>query len=120
MPVYDLVIAKGGLKMKEAASGEERSVLMGDGTLVAHAMGTDDLAITFSGTDGRLIVDKTGLSGKKFDFNLTWVPDYRRPIDDNGPSLFTTLQEQLGLKLVPSRGPVNMLVIDHMEKPSPN
>lgn len=120
MPVYDLVIAKGGLKMKEAASGEERSVLMGEGTLVAHAMGTDDLAITFSGTDGRLIVDKTGLSGKKFDFNLTWVPDYRRPIDDNGPSLFTTLQEQLGLKLVPSRGPVNMLVIDHMEKPSPN
>jgi uncharacterized protein (TIGR03435 family) len=119
LPVYDMVIAKGGLKMKGAAPEEHISEQLSGGRLTANAMGTDDLADIFSGTDGRLIVDKTGLGERKFDFELTWAPDFRRALDD-GPSLFTALEEQLGLKLVRSRGPVNILVIDHMEKPSPN
>jgi uncharacterized protein (TIGR03435 family) len=55
------------------------------------------------------IVDKTGLTGT-FDFTLQWS-------DSEGPSLFTALQEQLGLKLEPQKVPTGVLVIDHIEKP---
>ncbi len=78
--------------------------------------------------DGRLIVDKTGLSGR-FAFTLTWTPEQMPteapppgipPIDPNGPSLYTALQEQLGLKLQSARGPVEVLVIDSIERPTPD
>jgi uncharacterized protein (TIGR03435 family) len=77
---------------------------------------------------GRIVVDKTGLAGG-YDFNLTWTPDQMPPrpgvpggpepppIDPNGPSIFTAVQEQLGLKLDSQRGPVSVLVIDHVEHP---
>ena len=75
---------------------------------------------------GRIVVDKTGLTGG-YDFNLTWTPDQMPqrppgmpeppPIDPNGPSIFTAVQEQLGLKLDSQRGPVSVLVIDHVEHP---
>ena len=74
--------------------------------------------------------DRTGLTGN-FDIDLTWTPD-RLPqgtpppgapplpsIDPNGPSLFTAVQEQLGLKLESERAPVEVLVIDHVERPTP-
>ena len=76
--------------------------------------------------DGRLVVDKTGLSGR-FAFDLTWTPEKMPtvepppgvpPIDPNGPSLFTALQEQLGLKLESAKGPVEVLVIDSVERPT--
>jgi uncharacterized protein (TIGR03435 family) len=72
---------------------------------------------------GRIVVDKTGLEGP-YDFNLTWTPDQmpqrppgapEMPIDPNGPSIFTAVQEQLGLKLDSQKGPVSVLVIDHVE-----
>jgi uncharacterized protein (TIGR03435 family) len=69
---------------------------------------------------GRMIVDKTGLGEKKFDFELQWTPDDQRTAADAGPSIFTALEEQLGLKLVPSKGPVGVIVIDHIEKSSAN
>jgi uncharacterized protein (TIGR03435 family) len=121
-PVYDLVIAKGGVKMKEAAPDEGNSEGLGPGKMTAHAASIDSLVYGFSGLLGRLIVDKTGLGDKKFDFALTWTPDDRRAADpaNAGPSLFTALEEQLGLKLVPAKGPVEILVIDHMERPSAN
>jgi len=75
---------------------------------------------------GRIVVDKTGLAGG-YDFNLTWTPDQmpNRPagaldsplVDPNGPSIFTAVQEQLGLKLDSQKGPVTVLVIDHVEHP---
>jgi uncharacterized protein (TIGR03435 family) len=79
---------------------------------------------------GRIVLDRTGLAGT-YDINLTWTPDQMpRPagdgpapqfngaaVDPNGPSLFTAVQEQLGLKLDSQRGPVETLVIDHAEKP---
>jgi uncharacterized protein (TIGR03435 family) len=85
---------------------------------------------------GRIVQDKTGLEGN-FDFTLTWTPDQMPPrppgapadqpiqfngvaIDPNGPSIFTAVQEQLGLKLDGQRGPVRMLVIDRVEKPIEN
>jgi uncharacterized protein (TIGR03435 family) len=82
----------------------------------------------------RTVVDRTGLSGN-YDVDLHWTPDnlpQRAPgtspdqpitvngvsFDPNGPSLFTALQEQLGLKLESTKGPVDVLVIDHVEKPT--
>lgn len=86
---------------------------------------------------GRSVVDKTGLSGK-YDFTLKWTPDEIRTSlskgpesgepgpasaafpDSSGPSLFTALEEQLGLKLESQKGPVEIVVIDHVERPSEN
>jgi len=68
----------------------------------------------------RMVLDHTGLSGV-FNFTLDFVPD-GAPIDaiQNLPSLQTALQEQLGVKLEPARGPVEVLVIDHVERPTEN
>ena len=81
---------------------------------------------------GRVVQDRTGLAGS-YDFNLTWTPDQmpqRSPgapdgppqfngvaVDPNGPSLFTAVQEQLGLRLDSQRGPVDVVVIDRADKP---
>jgi uncharacterized protein (TIGR03435 family) len=77
---------------------------------------------------GRTVLDETRLNGK-YDFTLEWEPDDAPPVagNDNGlaqdsvaPSLFTALQEQLGLKLEPRKGPIRVMVIDHVEPPTPN
>jgi uncharacterized protein (TIGR03435 family) len=120
LPVYDLVIARGGVKMKEAPPNETPMEMMSGDQMTVHAMKVDTIASTFEGTLGRMIVDKTGLGDKRFDFELKWTSDDRPSADDSAPSLFTALEEQLGLKLVPARGPVEVLIIDHMERPSPN
>ena len=69
----------------------------------------------------RVVVDRTGLIGF-FDFELTWAPNLPpgATTRSDSPSLFTALEEQLGLKLEPIKGPVDVLVIDHIEKPTPN
>jgi uncharacterized protein (TIGR03435 family) len=76
----------------------------------------------------RLVVDKTGLSGR-FEFTLTWTPEQMPtaapppgvpPIDPNGPSFFTALQEQLGLKVESAKGPVDVVVIDSVDRPTPD
>lgn len=80
---------------------------------------------------GRPIINETGLKGN-YDFALKWMPDEGRgqlaggpadaapPGDTSGPSIFTALQEQLGLKLEARKGPVDTIVIDHVERPSEN
>jgi uncharacterized protein (TIGR03435 family) len=75
---------------------------------------------------GRTVVDRTGLPGN-FAFELEWTPEPGQPLGPNAapgdlssPSIFTALQEQLGLKLEPQKGSVEILVIDHVEKPSEN
>ena len=73
------------------------------------------------------MVDKTGLTGK-YDIKLRWSPEDSHPNPDAGGGgtelpvvdFFTAIQEQLGLKLIPAKGPVNSLVVDHIEKPSDN
>ena len=88
------------------------------------------IAQEFTAFAGRPVQDQTGLAGA-FDFQLTWTPDQFRsedrvkylngdPIDPSGPSFFTAIQEQLGLKLEPKKGPVEFLMIDHAEEPSEN
>jgi uncharacterized protein (TIGR03435 family) len=72
---------------------------------------------------GRTVIDKTGLSGM-FDIHLEWTPDElgadALTPDTLRPSIFTALPEQLGLELKSARGPIQLLVIDHIEKPSEN
>lgn len=126
-----------------AAAG--RGPALGGGCMLMMTMGSVQVAgqpltalTTFlSGQLGRPVIDKTGLSGA-FDLKLSWTPDGAGragggpplnlppgapappPIDPNGPSIFTALQEQLGLKLEPSRGPVEVLVIDSVQHPTEN
>jgi len=88
------------------------------------------LATSLAPFVSRFTVDRTGLAGG-FDVELTWTPDQSlpdpaaKPLPDAppnspGPSLFAALQEQLGLKLVSEKGPVSVLVVDHIEEPSAN
>jgi len=90
------------------------------------------LAGTLINWVGRIVFDRTGLSGS-YDFTLSWTPDQMpqgfnqkvaagglAPADPNGPSIFTAVQEQLGLKLDAERGAVDVLVIDRVEKPVGN
>jgi uncharacterized protein (TIGR03435 family) len=72
-----------------------------------------------SSVDGRRVFDKTGLTGL-YEFRLVYrPPDVSRP-DDNRPTLFTALEEQLGLKLVAARGVVDVLIVDHIARPTAN
>jgi uncharacterized protein (TIGR03435 family) len=70
---------------------------------------------------GRLVIDKTGLAGL-FDIHLEYAPSRAAAQADNstGPSIFTAVEEQLGLKLSSDKGQVEVLVIDHIERPSEN
>jgi uncharacterized protein (TIGR03435 family) len=108
--------------------------LFGGGGLQAAAIPFVNFAATLSQIVGRTVVDKTELKGL-YDFDLKWTPDAGQtigppgplprgvetpPIDPSGASLVTALQEQLGLKLESSKGPVEVLVIDSVSRPSEN
>ncbi len=120
LTIYDLVIAKGGLKMKEAKAATDSRYMFGPGHFNAQSVAIESLVFSLSGQVGRVIVDKTGLGDKKFEFDLKWTPGEQQGTADAGPSIFAALEEQLGLKLVTSHGPVETVVVDRMEKPSPN
>jgi uncharacterized protein (TIGR03435 family) len=130
MPVYDLVVAKGGAKLKDTQADPTKrgNVYPEINGLRSHAsgmaVGTDRLAILLSGPTGRFVVDKTGLTGS-YDFTLDWVndaaPGAEPPSDPpSGPTIYTAVEEQLGLKLIPDKGQVPVLVIDAAELPSAN
>jgi uncharacterized protein (TIGR03435 family) len=173
LPVYALVVAKNGSKLKESAietpqpsprgddrnptntDGEgntrlpirdrilpgtpKRHMMMGFGQLSGEGVPLSFLAETLSRQLGRVVLDKTGLKGN-YDLDLKWTPDPSQgmmgggpmgpggpggpgmppPPDPNGPTIFTAIQEQLGLKLESQKGPVDIIVIDHIEKPSEN
>jgi uncharacterized protein (TIGR03435 family) len=106
--------------------------MMGRGNLSINAGNLDMFTELLSHQLGLLIVNKTGLKGN-YDFTLKWTPDEGQgqmpggppadtapPADASGPSIFTALQEQLGLKLESQKGPVDTIVIDHVERPSEN
>jgi len=120
-PVYNLVIAKNGFKLKEAPEAEEAGgSSWGNGRIQVHKGSIDRLAFMLSDDlAGRAVIDKTGLAGK-YDIDLKWTPDDQQGTPDAGPTLFTALEEQLGLKLVPAKGPVDVFMIDHVERPSEN
>jgi uncharacterized protein (TIGR03435 family) len=103
-------------------------VMGGPARTVAAGVTMQQLAANLSNHMQRFVVDKTGLT-ERFDLNLTWTPERLPagspppgipPVDPNGASLVTALQEQLGLKLEAARGPVSVLVIDRVEHPTPD
>ena len=122
LPAYDLVIAKSGLKMKEAPQEEEHGGYISGKEMKGRSTEIGFLLSNLPVWSGRKVVDRTGLAGKRFDYDLTWSPEDQRDADpaNAGPSIFTALEEQLGLKLVPSKALVEVLIIDHIERPSPN
>ena len=123
-PVYSLVVAKGGPRLKNSPTDDQpRMTLASKGQGLEMQFWNWDmtrLAGQISGNEGRKVLDKTGLSGE-YDFTLSYVDD-RRAVgaQQDGPSLFTALQEQLGLKLESQKGPVEVLVIDHADQPAEN
>jgi uncharacterized protein (TIGR03435 family) len=140
-PTYDLVVAKKGPKMQlmkgDPSSAEERKVWgdrpipplyqRGDSRVgfnfVAHGCSMNELGETLAGQFGHPVVDKTGLKGK-YDFTVhyhdTRLSDRTADDQDPTPPLDMAIQDQLRLKLEPSKGPIQLLVIDHIEKPSEN
>jgi uncharacterized protein (TIGR03435 family) len=146
-PVFNLVIAKGGLKMKEATPGDTYPngfhgpdgkaggagmMRMMPGQLIGQAIAVGGLVDLITRDVDRPILDKTGLTGK-YDITLKWTPEHGPGMiagpggpppppsaDDAGLSIYTALEEQLGLKLEAARGPVETLVVDHVESPSEN
>jgi len=131
MKAYKLVVAKGGPKLHEAKEGHSTSGPAGTridrGLIQGHGVGISDLARFLQSELGRPVEEATGLAGK-YDFKLEWVPDESQPNSGGeaappgaeGPTIFSAIQEQLGLKLEPRKGPGEVLVIDHAEKPSGN
>jgi uncharacterized protein (TIGR03435 family) len=119
-PIYELVVAKGGFKLKEAPASEHfRGSSWGHDHIQLRTGPIGRLVFALSDSLGRTVVDKTGLSGN-YDIDLKWTPDDQQGTPDAGPTLFTALEEQLGLKLVPAKGPVDTFVVDHVERPTEN
>jgi len=124
MPAYALVVAKGGAKLTPAKDGEVSRLSMAGNEMTAMAT-TLDQWIHSPFLNGREVVDQTGLKGT-YDFTLTWGSERLSAAGagqeggTDAPSLFTAVQEQLGLRLVPTKAPVEVIVIDHIEKPSEN
>jgi uncharacterized protein (TIGR03435 family) len=110
---FELVTAKGGPKLKPARDGEETHAQILPNRLDAQSTSTKMLASILMRPAGQTVVDKTGLTGS-YDVRL----DYAAPNDTNSalPSLFTAIEEQLGLRLQPAKVPVDFLVIDHADR----
>ena len=87
--------------------------------LNAKAASMPDLAQALSDLVHRQIIDKTGLAGRT-NLTLKWTSDEAADQGGTVLSIFTAVQEQLGLKLIPSKGPVETLVVDHAEMPTAN
>ena len=119
--VYSLVAAKGGPKFREHAGGGSSGISSSSGSGKAMIEGRKAvmarLAEYLSAQAGRLVIDNTGLPGE-YDFRVEWATDDRP--NSPGPSIFTALQEQLGLKLEATKGPIDFIVIDQVEKASAN
>jgi uncharacterized protein (TIGR03435 family) len=146
LPVYALVVTKNGPKLNplnlppETAARRMPTISGGSrGELKAGACSMEMFTRWISGNNdigNRVVIDATGLKGV-YDFALSWTPDNIHTAQTNAasagqgpanaaaddtskPSIFTALQEQLGLKLESRKAPVEVLVIDHVEQPSPN
>lgn len=127
LPVFNLVIAPGGPKFKPSSKDEQPAVIRPSGNkVILKRIPLKAVANMLSSNPDimRSVTDRTGLSGE-FDFILEWTPA-PQPNSENtvtaqeGPSIFTALIEQLGLKLVAQKGPDQIVVIDHVERPSEN
>jgi uncharacterized protein (TIGR03435 family) len=128
MPAYALVVRADGktgpqLRRAEPCTARCGGFSVGNGSLTGNAVTITQLAAELrSATEGRHVVDRTGLGGV-FDVTLTWNADALRPdaaTAETAPSVFAAIQEQLGLKLEPITAPIDVIVIDHAERPTSN
>lgn len=127
LSAYALTITKTGPKLAKSLgdpNGVPDETGEGDGlgvTMRYTNVSMQDFSTNMQAMgDGRPVVDQTGLTGR-FDFTLRWNREQTSSIDPNAaPGLFTAMQEQLGLKLEPVKTPVDVIVIDHIERPSAN
>jgi uncharacterized protein (TIGR03435 family) len=147
LPVYVLDVDKNGPKLQESKPGDglkgpdsrlgPGTISFGRGRISGQVIDMKSFVLILSRQLGRTILDQTGLKGT-YNFALQWTPDESPPAmptvpegggpgtanppppESSGPSIFTAVQEQLGLKLVSTKGPVEIIVIDHIEKPSEN
>jgi uncharacterized protein (TIGR03435 family) len=134
MAAYVLIVSKDGPKMTKTAdaSSSTHVLLYPQGVIIAKSATIADLAQWLRSIFGQPVMDKTGLDEGRWDFTMRWTPDetqfadvpesVRRPADDANPPppLFTAIQEQLGLKLETQKAEVPVLVVDHVDHPSPN
>jgi uncharacterized protein (TIGR03435 family) len=116
LPVYALVIGKNGPKLRPS-EGRGPQLRGGKGQLTAQKIPISMLAAQLGNRLGRPVLDRTGLTGD-FDIILEWTP--MDSVSGDGPSIFTAVQEQLGLKLEPGKGSVEIIVVDHPEQPREN
>lgn len=132
--IYELTVAKGGSKLKPSATPPDdppqiiSTVYPDHMVLPARNVSMSDLtSLMQRAMLDRPVVDKTGITGR-YDFDLEWAPDETQfggevpaaPNDASSPPLFTAIQQQLGLKLEATRGPIDALVVDTAERPSAN
>jgi bla regulator protein BlaR1 len=123
---FALVVAKGGPKLQASTESESSLIRsVGRGLIKGQAVALQLLVLNLANQLGRPVIDKTGLTGK-YTFELKWAaslpsaaPSSMAPDPDEG-SIFTALQEQLGLRLESQKGPVRVLVVDRAERPSEN
>jgi bla regulator protein blaR1 len=135
IPVYALVIGKNGAKLTAPADPAARGGKAAPGAWDLRNTTIPALTAQLSRQLSRTVIDKTGLNDR-YDVKLDWTPergeggaetlglppslDAPAPTASSGPSIFTAIQEQLGLKLESAKGPVEIVVIDRAEKPSAN
>ena len=134
--VFELTVDKGGLKIIPAeqtpvAANGKLGATVAPGRIAAQRVPLARLAEMLSTALGQTVLDRTAVPGL-FDFKVEWAPDESQPMlskpgalppaaeSANGPSIFTALREQLGLKLESRKAPVELLVIDRAELPSAN
>ena len=122
MPVYAVVVEKKGAKFKEAAAGCSASRSNHPGHFVGTCISMKSFAEFVSWHSDLPVIDSTGFTGV-YDVTLHWVPEGRQTAQGTdpaspaaGPTLEIGLQEQLGLKLERRRAPIDVLVIDHVER----
>ena len=126
MTYYAITVAKGGAKIAKSKAGDDappdqsgesegRQMVM---RFMANLM--SDFALGMNYFADKPLVDETGLA-ERYDFTLKWTPDTSSAADgEQVPGLFTAMHEQLGLKLEAKKGPVEVLAIVHVERPSAN
>ncbi len=118
LPAFDLVLAPGGSKLKPSSSNGKKSSI-GRTYFRGAGLTAELIAEQLSRLQDKVVVDRTGLDGR-YDFQMEWTPDDAPQTDTSAPSFFTALQEQLGLKLVPAKEPLRVMVMEQVEQPSPN
>lgn len=145
VPIYSLLIANSGFKLRESPADEVdpqgrtgMHISGSNGAMRGQLVSMASLAQFLSGRLDRIVLDKTGLTGK-YDFMLKWTPSQNQlqsppgfdaaspngqaaipTSDSSAPDLFIAVQEQLGLKLKAEKNSLEVIVIKHVEKPTAN